>query len=111
MRTRNLPADAASGLAEPSTDNEDEGDVERVFLEGNDYFNLQFGLYHTAIGYYNLAFRHGGWWQTAMGHERRLAASKVTTDAVSARSFVLADGGIADGGGVAARTCPIPGSR
>lgn len=54
---------------EKGTTNDFEEDLERVLLEYryNDYFKLEFGRYHTAIGYYNLAFRHSSWWQTAMG--------------------------------------------
>lgn len=46
-----------------------EEDLERVLLEYrySDYFKLAVGRYHTAIGYYNLAFRHSRWWQTATG--------------------------------------------
>ena len=31
----------------------------------NDYFNLAAGRYHTAIGYYNTAYHHSTWLQTA----------------------------------------------
>ena len=46
-----------------------EEDLERVLLEYiySDYFKLELGRSHTAIGYYNLAFRHSSWWQTATG--------------------------------------------
>ena len=49
--------------------NDYEEDLERVLLEyrNSDYFKLAFGRDHTAIGYYNLAFRHSSWWQTATG--------------------------------------------
>jgi hypothetical protein len=33
----------------------------------NDYFNLAIGRYHTAIGYYNTAYHHSTWFQTATG--------------------------------------------
>jgi len=33
----------------------------------NDYFNLSVGRYHTAIGYYNTAYHHSTWFQTATG--------------------------------------------
>src|SRR5437660_268200 len=44
-------------------------DVERMLLEysPNDYFNLAIGRYHTAIGYYNTAYHHSSWLQTATG--------------------------------------------
>lgn len=44
-------------------------DLERVLLQYavSDYFNLNVGRYHTAIGYYNTAFHHGTWFQTAIG--------------------------------------------
>jgi len=32
----------------------------------NDYFNLSVGRYHTSIGYYNTAYHHSTWMQTAM---------------------------------------------
>jgi hypothetical protein len=40
---------------------------ERVLLEysQNDYFKLAAGRYHTAIGYYNTAYHHATWFQTA----------------------------------------------
>ena len=42
-------------------------DVERYLLRYsyNDYFNLTAGRYHTAIGYYNTAYHHSTWLQTA----------------------------------------------
>lgn len=42
-------------------------DLERVLLEGSlsDYFKLAGGRYHTAIGYYNTAYHHSTWFQTA----------------------------------------------
>lgn len=44
-----------------------EVDLERVLLEGSlsDYFKLSGGRYHTAIGYYNTAYHHSTWFQTA----------------------------------------------
>src|SRR5882757_6145235 len=44
-------------------------DVERMVLQysRNDYFNLAIGRYHTAIGYYNTAYHHSTWFQTATG--------------------------------------------
>ena len=46
-----------------------EEDLERVLLEYryNDHLKLAVGRYNTAIGYYNLAFRHSGRVQTATG--------------------------------------------
>lgn len=40
---------------------------ERVLLEWslNDYFKLAAGRYHSAIGYYNTAYHHATWFQTA----------------------------------------------
>ena len=42
-------------------------DLERVLLEGslNDHLKLSAGRYHTAIGYYNTAYHHSTWFQTA----------------------------------------------
>jgi len=44
-------------------------DIERYLLQYsyNDYFNLSVGRYHTAIGYYNTAYHHSTWFQTATG--------------------------------------------
>ena len=44
-----------------------ETDLERVLLEWslNDYLTLSGGRYHTAIGYYNTAYHHSTWFQTA----------------------------------------------
>jgi hypothetical protein len=44
-------------------------DLERFVLQysHNDYFNLSVGRYHTAIGYYNTAYHHSTWFQTATG--------------------------------------------
>ena len=52
---------------EKGAGNDYEEDLERVLLEyrWSDYLKLEFGKDQTAIGYYNLAFRHSSWWQTA----------------------------------------------
>jgi hypothetical protein len=44
-------------------------DIERLQLtyKPSDYFQISAGRYHTAIGYYNTAFHHGTWFQTATG--------------------------------------------
>ncbi|HEV8487304.1 MAG TPA: hypothetical protein VGV87_27395 [Blastocatellia bacterium] len=44
-------------------------EAERMLLSyrPSDYFNVAFGRYHTAIGYYNAAYHHGTWFQTATG--------------------------------------------
>ncbi len=44
-------------------------EAERLLLsyKPSDYFNVAFGRYHTAIGYYNSAYHHGTWFQTATG--------------------------------------------
>lgn len=44
-------------------------DLERLLLtySWNDYFNLSAGRYHTSIGYYNTAYHHSTWLQTATG--------------------------------------------
>jgi hypothetical protein len=44
-------------------------DLERMLLtySANDHFKLSFDRYHTGIGYYNTAFHHGPWFQTATG--------------------------------------------
>lgn len=33
----------------------------------SDYFEVALGRYHTSIGYYNTAYHHGTWFQTATG--------------------------------------------
>lgn len=44
-------------------------EVERLLLQWkpSDYFNVDLGRYHTAVGYYNTAYHHGTWLQTATG--------------------------------------------
>jgi hypothetical protein len=44
-------------------------DVERFLLQysPNDHLNIAVGRYHTAIGYYNTAYHHSTWLQTATG--------------------------------------------
>lgn len=52
---------------EAHQDNGFQADPERVLIEysPNDYFQLAAGRYHTAIGYYNTAYHHATWFQTA----------------------------------------------
>lgn len=42
--------------------------VERLLLQysPSDYFNVAVGRYHSAIGYYNTAYHHGTWFETAV---------------------------------------------
>ena len=44
-------------------------DIERLLLtyKFNKYLNLAVGRYHTSIGYYNTAYHHSTWLQTAVG--------------------------------------------
>jgi hypothetical protein len=44
-------------------------DIERLLLQysPNDLFKVSVGRYHTAIGYYNTAYHHSTWLQTATG--------------------------------------------
>jgi hypothetical protein len=44
-------------------------DIERLLLtyKFNKYVNLAVGRYHTSIGYYNTAYHHSTWLQTAVG--------------------------------------------
>jgi hypothetical protein len=44
-------------------------DVERLLLQysPSDKLTIAAGRYHTAIGYYNAAYHHGNWFQTAIG--------------------------------------------
>ena len=43
--------------------------LERLLLtfSPNDYLVASAGRYHTSIGYYNTAYHHGSWFQTAVG--------------------------------------------
>ena len=55
---------------EPSRDDNNIGvDLERMLLvyNANDHFQLSVGRFHTAIGYYNTAYHHGNWFETATG--------------------------------------------
>jgi hypothetical protein len=54
---------------EAGRDNSFGVDLERYLLQysRNDHFNLSIGRYHTAIGYYNTAYHHSTWLQTATG--------------------------------------------
>jgi hypothetical protein len=54
---------------EAGTENSVGVDVERLLLQysPNDYFNVAAGRYHTGIGYYNTAYHHSTWLQTATG--------------------------------------------
>jgi hypothetical protein len=49
--------------------NQFEVDLERYVLtyRQNKYFSVGAGRYHTSIGYYNTAYHHGTWFQTATG--------------------------------------------
>jgi hypothetical protein len=44
-------------------------DIERLQLtyKASEYFSVSGGRFHSAIGYYNTAFHHGAWLQTAQG--------------------------------------------
>ncbi len=44
-------------------------DIERLYLEyrANNYFNIDVGRFHTALGYYSTTYHHGTWLQTAVG--------------------------------------------
>jgi hypothetical protein len=66
--------DKASVLAETVFEadqrtNEFDVDLERLELiyDVNNHLNLQFGRFHTAIGYYNTAYHHSAFMQTALG--------------------------------------------
>lgn len=55
-------------VLEANHENELHFEMERLLLQysANDYFNLSVGRYHTAIGYYNTAYHHGKWLETAI---------------------------------------------
>lgn len=44
-------------------------DLERLLIQfsRSDVFRIAAGRYHTSIGYYNTAYHHGTWFQTAVG--------------------------------------------
>ncbi len=50
------------------TDNHWGMDVERLVLswKPSEYFNVDMGRFHTAMGYYNTAYHHGTWFQNAI---------------------------------------------
>ena len=52
-----------------SSDNECGLDIESLELSWhpNDYFNVDLGRFHTALGYYNTEYHHGTWFQSAIG--------------------------------------------
>jgi hypothetical protein len=54
-------------IMEAGPDNTFSFEIHRLLLRytPNDYFNFSAGRYHTAIGYYNTAYHHGSWFQTA----------------------------------------------
>jgi hypothetical protein len=54
-------------IIEAAPDNSFSFEIHRLLLRytPNDYFNFSAGRYHTAIGYYNTAYHHGSWFQTA----------------------------------------------
>ena len=54
---------------ESGDDNKIGADFERMLIQyaPSDYFRLGVGRYHTSIGYYNTAYHHGTWFQTAIG--------------------------------------------
>lgn len=56
-------------VLEAGEDNSFVFEAERLLLQYslNDYLNIGVGRYHTAIGFYNTAYHHGTWFQTATG--------------------------------------------
>lgn len=54
-------------ILEPRPDNSFSFSAHRLLLRYSprDYFNLGVGRDHTSIGYYNTAYHHGSWFQTA----------------------------------------------
>ncbi len=65
-----------SALAETVIEADDEEhfgfEIERLVLQytPREWFNVAVGRYHTAIGYYNNAYHHGKWLQTAVGRPK-----------------------------------------
>ena len=56
-------------IAADKTSNDYAFEIERLLFEynANEYLKLAIGRYHTGIGYYNTAYHHGTWLQTAIG--------------------------------------------
>jgi hypothetical protein len=54
-------------IIEADATNEFSFEIHRLLLRyaHNDYFNFSAGRFHSAIGYYNTAYHHGSWFQTA----------------------------------------------
>jgi hypothetical protein len=54
-------------IVEANQQNEFSFEIHRLLLQytPNDYLQLGAGRYHTAIGFYNTAYHHGSWFQTA----------------------------------------------
>lgn len=54
-------------IVEAGRDNVFTFEIHRLLLRyaHNDYFNFSAGRFHSAIGYYNTAYHHGSWFQTA----------------------------------------------
>lgn len=61
-------------VMEAGSDNKMGIDLERLLFQWrfNDYFNMDVGRYHTVVGYYNTAYHHGTWFQTAVGRPTML---------------------------------------
>ena len=59
----------AEAVFEHESDNSTGIDLERMLLQyrHNEYLNVDIGRYHGSIGYYNSAYHHGSWLQTAVG--------------------------------------------
>lgn len=54
-------------IVEAGEDNDFNFEIHRLLLryQHSDYLALSAGRYHTAIGYFNTAYHHGAWFQTA----------------------------------------------
>lgn len=59
----------AEAVLEADSQNAFGFELERLQLmySASDYFSVSFGRYHTAIGWYNTAYHHSTWMQTAVG--------------------------------------------
>lgn len=59
----------AEAVIESDTDNAFGIELERLLLRHsiNDYLNFNVGRYHSAIGFYNTAYHHSAYMQTAIG--------------------------------------------
>ncbi len=62
-------------VLEPGVNNRLGVDLERVLLQyrASPYLQIEAGRFHSSVGYFNTAFHHGTWFQTAIGRPKIFA--------------------------------------